>query len=156
MDDTMETNEHPFNDSQSSTRQPTYDDLVTSTHYLRQTLAQMANEKTESDNTIRTLVEQVRMLQEQQQVLRNTPAANSTLGELGQQSAPTTNFTRESTPTVREFTKPRLPDVEVFDKGSHEEYTQWKTRVRAKLYADREAYPTEDYKVHYIVTRTKG
>jgi len=54
------------------------------------------------------------------------------------------------------YDKPRLPDVEVFEKGSHEDYTQWKTRVQAKLFADRQAYPSEEVQVHYVITRTKG
>ena len=91
MDDTMETHERAFDDGQSSRQQPTYDDLVTSTLYLRQTLAQMANEKTESDNTIRTLVEQVRMLQEQQ--ARNIPAPSSvTPSGSVQQPSPATSL----------------------------------------------------------------
>jgi hypothetical protein len=54
------------------------------------------------------------------------------------------------------YEKPRLPDVEVFEKGSHEDYTQWKTRVQAKLFADQRAYPSESDQVHYVITRTKG
>ena len=152
----MEPDELPFSNNQGLREQPAYEDLVANIHHLRQTITQMANERTEAANALRTMSEQIRTLQEQQQIPSNTSASNPTLGELGQQPAPTANFTQEPTPTIREFRKPRLPDVEIFDKGSHEEYTQWKTRVRAKLYADREAYPTEDYKVHYIVTRTKG
>ena len=54
------------------------------------------------------------------------------------------------------YEKPRLPDVEVFEKGSHEDYSQWKARVQAKLFADQRAYPTESDQVHYVITRTKG
>ena len=66
-----------------------------------------------------------------------------------------------STPTLtnsseREYSKPRLPDVDMFDRGTHEQYTQWKMRVQAKLFADDRAYPTQEYKAHYIITRTKG
>jgi len=42
------------------------------------------------------------------------------------------------------YEKPRLPDVEVFEQGTHEQYAQWKLRVRAKLFADQLAYPTEE------------
>ena len=55
-----------------------------------------------------------------------------------------------------QYEKPRLPDVEVFEKGSHEDYAQWKTRVQAKLFADQRAYPSESDQVHYVITRTKG
>ena len=82
----------------------------------------MANERTEAANALRTMSEQIRTLQEQQQIPSNTSASNPTLGELGQQPAPTANFTQEPTPTIREFRKPRLLDVEIFDKRSHEEY----------------------------------
>ena len=34
------------------------------------------------------------------------------------------------------YEKPRLLDVEVFEKGSYKDYAQWKTRVQAKLFAD--------------------
>jgi hypothetical protein len=46
--------------------------------------------------------------------------------------------------------------VEVFDKGSHEQYLQWKMKVQAKLYGDRMAYPSEDDRVNYVITRTNG
>jgi hypothetical protein len=71
----------------------------------------------------------------------------------------TTDQTSEATapaPPVRSYPKPRLPDVDMFDHGTHEQYTQWKMRVQAKLFADGAAYPSEELKTHYIVTRTKG
>ena len=57
---------------------------------------------------------------------------------------------------VQRTDKPRLPNVEVFDKGSHEQYLQWKMKAQAKLYGDRTAYPSEDDRVNYIITRTTG
>jgi hypothetical protein len=57
--------------------------------------------------------------------------------------------------TVR-YEKARLPNVEVFNDGTHEEYLQWQMKMRAKLYGDRRAYPDEDSRVNYIITRTSG
>ncbi|KAK1914081.1 hypothetical protein P3342_007327 [Pyrenophora teres f. teres] len=80
-----------------------------------------------------------------------TPDAQTPGGtpSAGHQQAPTHNPPAADL-DVRKFEKPRLPDVKVFDKGSHEEYTQWKIQIRTKLSADRLAYPTEFYQVHYL------
>lgn len=58
--------------------------------------------------------------------------------------------------TVQRAEKPRLPNVEVFEKGSHEQYLQWKIKVQAKLYGDQPAYPSEKDQVNYVITRTTG
>ncbi|CAE7034302.1 hypothetical protein PTTW11_05401 [Pyrenophora teres f. teres] len=86
-----------------------------------------------------------------------TPDAQTPGGtpSAGHQQAPTHNPPAADL-DVRKFEKPRLPDVKVFDKGSHEEYTQWKIQIRTKLSADRLAYPTEFYQVHYVISRTEG
>ena len=52
--------------------------------------------------------------------------------------------------------KARLPNVEVFENGTHEQYLQWKMKARAKLYGDRAAFPTEELQVQYLITRTSG
>lgn len=52
--------------------------------------------------------------------------------------------------------KAKLPNVEVFESGTHEQYLQWKMKARAKLYGDRAAFPTEELQVQYLITRTNG
>jgi len=57
---------------------------------------------------------------------------------------------------VRHQQRPRLPDVELFGSGTHEEYTSWKLKMRAKFFGDSQAYINDRDCSSYILSRTKG
>ena len=103
---------------------------------------------------------QVADLQRQLEAARTAPSQTSeaqpTIGHTPALSSMPTSTPTLTNSSEREYSKPRLPDVDMFDRGTHEQYTQWKMRVQAKLFADDRAYPTQEYKAHYIITRTKG
>jgi uncharacterized coiled-coil protein SlyX len=119
----------------------TMNDMWDTIQSLRQSLNQVTQDRQMNNH----LQEQVQQLQ-------------SLVRQLENSNVPTPSGTTPVPhgPAVPHREKPRLPDVQTFDKGSHEEYTQWKMQVTAKLFADRKAYPTEEDEVHYIITRTKG
>jgi hypothetical protein len=124
-------------------------ELIDMIGLLRGNLDQMAAER-QSYEALQQQVQTLAQAVSRQGLSVPTPSGASSHAT----SAPTPPSPYQD--TVRRYEKPRLPDVEVFEKGSHEDYTQWKTRVQAKLFADRQAYPSEEVQVHYIITRTKG
>ncbi|KAI1676165.1 hypothetical protein KJE20_14254 [Pyrenophora tritici-repentis] len=143
-------------DGQNQQTQPSYEDLLANNEQLRQGLNHATAELQRAQNMFYEFEQMKNLLRTIQGQLpaSNAQTPTTTLSGSGQQ--PGSDPTLTAGLVVRRFEKARLPDVEVFDKGTHEEYSQWKTRVRAKLFADHLAYPTEDYQVHYVITRTKG
>lgn len=148
--------------SQNPGTQPSYEDLLAANEslragndQLRQGLNQVTAELQQAQGMYQEFQQMKNLLRTIQGQL--TPDAQTPGGtpSAGHQQAPTHNPPATDL-DVRKFEKPRLPDVKVFDKGSHEEYTQWKIQIRTKLSADRLAYPTEFYQVHYVISRTEG
>lgn len=120
---------------------------------LQDTVRQLQNNLNQitREQSYATLNQQIQNLTQIVEGQRRMPNVPNSSGD----APPATSTPVRIEEPVR-YEKPRLPDVEVFEKGSHEDYTQWKTRVQAKLFADRRAYPSESDQVHYVITRTKG
>ncbi|KAK1914050.1 hypothetical protein P3342_007296 [Pyrenophora teres f. teres] len=132
--------------SQNPGTQPSYEDLLAANESLRA-----------GNDQLRQGLNQVTAeLQQAQGIYPELPTSKLLAAHKRGSSAGPTHNPPAADLDVRKFEKPRLPDVKVFDKGSHEEYTQWKIQIRTKLSADRLAYPTEFYQVHYVISRTEG
>jgi hypothetical protein len=152
--------------------QPTYDEQMRAQHlYKQQSQTDLLRNMSVDDliTTVQTLqsnLHEVSNRQENQLYEQLQTQMNEIRGMLNTRTEPPTSGpipTPVPTPpvdhrneAVQRTEKPRLPNVEVFDKGSHEQYLQWKMKVQAKLYGDRRAYPSEDDQVNYIITRTTG
>jgi hypothetical protein len=109
-----------------------------------------------SDQATQALRQQVIELQAQRTVV-STPAQRPSVGT---PASDDTQHLRGSVDPPHQdsvrYEKARLPDVEVFNDGKHEDYLQWQAKMKAKLYGDRRAYPDEESKVNYVITRTSG
>ena len=143
--------QHLYEQQQDPLRNLSVDDLVATIRSLKANLDELANKQE------RQPYEQ---LQSQMNELRGM-LSNNARPEASERSGQ--NLSSGPTPlsdhrnyTVQRAEKPRLPDVEIFNKGSHEQYLQWKMKVQAKLYGDQLAYPTEKDQVNYVITRTTG
>ena len=151
--------------------QPTYDEQIRAQHlYEQQSQADILRNMSVDDliTTVQTLqssLHEVSKRQENQLYEQLQAQMNEIRGMLNTRTEPTSGPIPTPVPTplvdhrneaVQRTEKPRLPNVEVFDKGSHEQYLQWKMKARAKLYGDRKAYLSEEDQVNYIITRTTG
>jgi hypothetical protein len=142
--------QHLYETQQDPLRSMSVDDLIATIRSLKSSLDEVTNKQERQP---------YELLQSQMNELRGMLNNNlrTDATSMGQSSTP-----RPTPPepyrnyTVQRAEKPRLPNVEVFDKGPHEEYLQWKMKVQAKLYGDRAAYPTETDQVNYVITRTTG
>ena len=111
--------------------------------------------------SLRTSLDEMRIqAQTQQQLynsLRSEVAHNqrNTLGEENREPG-SEQWRSIQAPSSVQPAKAILPNVEVFESGTHEQYLQWKMKARAKLYGDRAAFPTEELQVQYLITRTNG
>ena len=148
--------------SNAPPRPPTYEELAESwsqlnatNNLLQRNLDQMATRVKDAEGVREELQEMKALLLRtvQGQATPNAQTPNLTPSMESQQ--PPSQPPAMPTP-VQEFGKARLPDVRIFEKGSHEEYTQWKMQIRTKLSADHQAYPTEFYQAHYVISRTGG
>lgn len=148
--------------SNAPPRPPTYEELAESwsqlnatNNLLRRNLDQMATRLKDAEGVREELQEMKALFLRtaQGQATPNAQTPNLTPSMESQQ--PSSQPLATPTP-VQEFGKARLPDVRIFEKGSHEEYTQWKMQIRTKLSADHLAYPTEFYQAHYVISRTGG
>jgi hypothetical protein len=160
------------NQSLPTSSQPMYDDQMQPQHlYEQQRQTDQLRNMSLDDlvSTIQTLqsnLNEVSNRQENQQIGELQRQLNDIRVLLSTRTEPLSTgpiLTPGTTPHVghrneagQRPEKPRLPNVEVFDKGSHEQYLQWKMKVQAKLYGDRMAYPSEDDRVNYVITRTNG
>lgn len=143
--------QHLYEQQQDPLRNLSVDDLIATIRSLKANLDELANKQE------RQPYEQ---LQSQMNELRGMLSNNARPGVSegsgqGFSSGPTP-LSDHRDYTVRRAEKARLPNVEVFDKGPHEQYLQWKMKVQAKLYGDQPAYPTEKDQVNYVITRTTG
>lgn len=105
----------------------------------------------------RTLGDMQQAMQELVTQMRTNPSPHVGAGTSYGEAAPVPPTTQQHTQDISDpvrTVKPKLPDVEVFSKGTHEQYEQWKMKMRAKLYGDLAAFPTAKDQVNYIVNRT--
>jgi hypothetical protein len=137
--------QHLYEQQQDILRNLPVDDLVATIRSLRANLDEV---------TSRHERQSYEQLQSQVNELRGMLSSNVRAESTGISGSSAPQDDRNY--TNQRADKPRLPNVEVFDKGSHEEYLQWKMKVQAKLYGDQLAYPTESDQVNYVITRTTG
>ena len=50
----------------------------------------------------------------------------------------------------------KLPDPSVFTGNKHVLFDDWKMRIQDKLVHNRDHYPTESFKIAYVITRLGG
>jgi hypothetical protein len=111
--------------------------------------------------SLRTSLNEMRVQAQTQQqlydLLRSEVVNNKRNTTAGENRGPGSEQERSvQEPSSVQPAKAKLPNVEVFESGTHEQYLQWKMKARAKLYGDRAAFPTEELQVQYLITRTNG
>lgn len=143
--------QHLYEQQQDPLRNLSVDDLIATVRSLKSNLDELTNRQE------RQSYEQLQSQMNELRGMLSNSNARTESARIGQSPTPgPTPPLDHRNYTVQRTEKPRLPNVEVFDKGSHEQYLQWKMKAQAKLYGDRAAYPTEDDQVNYIITRTTG